>query len=88
MRPKDKPMAPGTIFLATSNLGFPLVLKVENDGSWVCIYGVFNDRYVSSVMPDIQVLAEGDIIDNDPAWLKVKDGGLQVLDGKPEEDDE
>lgn len=68
--------APGTLLIITTNLGLPMIVRVDEDDAgcgWMCIYGAFAGRWITPTRKKIgQVLKDGDIIDDDVRCLRVE----------------
>lgn len=56
--------APGQILVVVGGLGIPSIVRVEADGSWTCIAGIFKGRPILTNKPVRHVCQDGDIFED------------------------
>ena len=70
---KNKKHKQGTHLIAVGGLGIPSLVRVEDDGSWLCVAGIFKGRPISTHKSVVRVCEEGDYFE---------DIGARILNGK------
>lgn len=68
------PHVPGSLLVVVGGLGIPSIVRVEPDGSWMCVAGIFKGRVIRSDKPVRHVCRDGDIFED--LGLEVRGGEL------------
>jgi hypothetical protein len=71
---------PGTLLVVRGGLGIPSIVRVERDGSWWCVAGIFKGRPILRGKPVLHVCEDGDIFED--LKLTVHDGELVPVEIK------
>lgn len=65
--------APGTLLVVRGGLGIPSIVRVEPDGTWMCVAGIFTGRSIRANKEVVHICEDGDVF---------VDRGLVVRDGE------
>lgn len=55
---------PGALLVVVGGLGIPSIVRVEQDGSWMCVRGIFKGRPIRTNKPVRHVCRDGDIFED------------------------
>ena len=55
---------PGALLVVVGGLGIPSIVRVEPDGSWMCVAGTFKGRPIRSDKSVRHVCRDGDIFED------------------------
>ena len=65
--PNDMTLPPGMLIIARGAIGVPYIVRVQGDGTWLCVAGVFSGRHWDGPTKSRRALAiieEGDVIED------------------------
>ncbi len=65
---------PGALLVVIGGLGIPSIVRVEPDGSWMCVAGIFKGRPINADKSVRHVCQDGDIFED--LGLAVQGGEL------------
>jgi len=69
---------PGALLVVVGGLGIPSIVRVEPDGSWMCVAGTFKGRPIRSDKSVLHVCRDGDVFED--LGLEVRGGELVPVD--------
>lgn len=58
------PHSSGTLLVVCGGLGIPSIVRVECDGSWRCVAGIFKGRPIRTDKKIVHVCEEGDVFED------------------------
>jgi len=64
----------GTLLVVVGSLGIPSLVRVQPDGSWMCVEGIFRGRPIRAVKRICHVCQDGDVFED--LGLEVRNGRL------------
>ena len=63
--PNDMTLPPGMLLIARGAIGVPYIVRVQGDGTWLCVAGIFSGRrVVARRRRALAIIEEGDVIED------------------------